>query len=91
MKMGTMYLGGRKVSDDEATQLTQEAYFIRHSKLWAVMQSTLRKDAETRMFNKALSFDDMWAGKMMMYNLSVQNKILLVPKQNNSSETSVTV
>lgn len=76
-----MYVGGVPANEEVARQLAEDAMYIRNSRLWSIMVNTLRKDSEVRMFTKSTTFDDMWAGKMMQYNLSVQEKILNVPKR----------
>lgn len=40
------------------------------------MQETLKDEAQTIMFLKSKDFQDMLVGKMMLYNLDVQNKIV---------------
>jgi hypothetical protein len=39
------------------------------------MQQTLRHHGQILMFEKSKSYDDMVAGKMLLYNLDLQEKI----------------
>lgn len=71
-----IYLGGEQLNNQEISNLQAEVRFLRSSKLWPIITSTLKSQAQDVMFNKSQTFDDMVAGKMMLRNLDVQEKIL---------------
>ncbi len=75
-KDGKVHLGDDVVTEAELKNLVAEASFIKRTRLWSLMTETLRLDAQQRMFNNSTSYQDMLNGKMMMYNISVQEKIL---------------
>lgn len=78
---GGTYLGNEKITQAQADNLALEAKRIEATRLWQVMMETLKNDANQKMFTNSVSFDDMWAGKMMIYNLSVLDKIISTCKQ----------
>lgn len=75
-KAGTLFLGGREVNPQEKKRLQNEAAFFQRSLLWKVMTSTLVEHSYQKMFRKSMSFDDLYFGKAMLYNVDVQEKIL---------------
>lgn len=71
-----VYLGGIKMSDTETKNLREEAMFISKTRLWSILTSTLRAEAQEVMFNKSKDFEDMRSGKLMLYCIDVQDKII---------------
>lgn len=75
-KRGKIFLKGMPVSDSEAAQLKTEAIMFQKSRLWQVMQETIKEQASRVMFENSQNFDDMKTGKLMLRNLDVQRKIV---------------
>lgn len=71
-----IFLGGDQIAEQEANNLRSEVKFLRNSKVWAIITSTLKSQAQDIMFSKSQTFEDMRSGKMMLYNLGVQETIL---------------
>lgn len=68
-------IGGEQITGEIASQLNQEAHYILNTRLWSVLTSTLLEDAQERV-DKSVSWDDIWASKMMKYCISVMQKIV---------------
>jgi len=79
-KQGNIYLGGEKLDVTVARNLKEEAIFLGESQLWKLLTNTLRDQAQKVMFEQSTSYDDMRNGKMMLYNINVQEKIIAMLK-----------
>ncbi len=64
------------ITQGEVNQIKEELKYIKHTRAWAIMQGTLADEARKSLFEKAKNSDDMMAGKMLLYALDVQQKIL---------------
>jgi len=71
-----LMINGVVPRSDELKSIKVEAKYILESKTWALLTNTLKSQAQKKIFEKALSFDDCTSGKTMLYNLDVQDKIL---------------
>ena len=77
---GIIFIGSRRLEPAEIVALKGEADFLLQSNLWSIIGETLKDIACKTMFEKSTTFDDMRSGKMMLYNLSIQNNILNIFK-----------
>ena len=75
-KQGNLFLGGTKLQETELDSLRAEAEFLTNTHLWKILTMSLKEQAMKVMFEQSQTFDDMRAGKMMLYNLSVQENIV---------------
>jgi hypothetical protein len=75
-KLGKIKIDGIEISEGEKIALIEEAKFFRESRLYKIMMNTPKKMAMEAMYNLSQSYDDMKSGKMMLYNLSVQEKLI---------------
>ena len=71
-----VFVGGEQISHSEALSLKAEAKYLRKTRLWSLMQETLRDHAIQTITTKSMSWEDMKSGKLMLYNLGVQEKIV---------------
>ena len=67
---------GIDLTKEERISLRHEANQIKQTRLWSILTNTLVHQAHQKMFEKAESFDDMVAGKTMLYNIDIQKKIV---------------
>lgn len=75
-KTGQIFLGGERIEKELIPTLNSEATFIKESQLWSILSNTIGDIARKTMFDKSQNFDDMLKGKMLLYQLSIQNKII---------------
>ncbi len=73
---GTVFVGGEKVLPERLANLKAESEFLLNSDLWKLMNETIRYMAYDRMFIKSASFEDMQSGKMLLYHLDIQKKLM---------------
>lgn len=71
-----LYLGGEKLDVAQIQNLANEATMIMRTELWQVIYETLVKEAVDLQVKKAVSLDDIRHGRMMIYNLSVIQRML---------------
>lgn len=71
-----LFLNGREITELEMGDLKADAMYFGKSRLWNVLAETIRSQAMEVMFTKSKDFDDMRTGKMMLYNLDIQKKII---------------
>ncbi len=72
---GVLYLGGRKMSDNELRQLQAEVKALEGFRVWSIMTNSVRYIAQDKIFNKSLNFEEVMAGKMMLFNLDTIESI----------------
>lgn len=75
-KTGLIFLNKEQLGNQEVNNLKQEVKFFQSSRLWKIINATVRQQAQTIMFTKSASFDDMKAGKSILRTLDVQDNIL---------------
>lgn len=80
-RMNLIFVNGEQISHSEALSLQAEAKFIQKTRLWSIMQETLKDHAQKTMITQSKSFEDMRSGKLMLYNLSVQKNLLDVAQK----------
>lgn len=73
---GVTVLGGRRLLPAEVNQLRNEARVLRKMKLWNAMHETVIESAKKMMFENSRSYEDMRAGKTILYALDMQSNIL---------------
>lgn len=69
-------LNGEKIASGQLVKLRHDANIIKDTDLWKIFENTLRSHAHKMMFTKSQTFDDVLSGKLMLYNLDIQKKIL---------------
>ena len=69
-------LGGEKVSKEYLSRLKSDANILKDMEIWKIFEHTIRAQAHKAMFVKSENFEDVLAGKLMLYNLDVQRKIV---------------
>lgn len=74
-KTNLLYLGGEQIGKLEAHSLLEEVRFLEKTKVWQIMQETLRSQAMEKAFKSSVNFQDLLTAKLMLYNLDVQKKI----------------
>jgi hypothetical protein len=73
---GQLFLGKKPLNNEAVGELQSQASLIKNLKLWELLNSEMKYGAQEMMFNKALSYQDMTAGKWMLYTLDVMNSKL---------------
>ncbi len=75
-KTGLIFVGGKRLEEPTIMNLKAESEFFKNSQLWKIINESLKSQAQKTMFENSTTFEDMMTGKMMLYDLSFQNKIL---------------
>lgn len=70
------YHRGQELSPLELRNLREEVIFIKNSQLWEIITNSLKEEARKAMNENALTFDDMRSGKLLLYAISLQEKII---------------
>jgi len=77
---GTWYyiftLAGKNLTDNQVRNLNNEARALKSMELYKIITTTLANDAKKTMFEKAVDFDGMKAGKAMLHTISVIETIV---------------
>ena len=71
-----IYINGKKLDENELLSLKQEVHRFKASQLYQLLQETPKQQSLKLIFEKSENFDDVRNGKMILYTLDVQNKIL---------------
>lgn len=75
---GIVYLAGDRLTEQELKNLDEEIKYIKTMRIYNILFDTVREQARLVMFEKAKDFDDMRAGKSILYSLSVFENIFKV-------------
>lgn len=77
---GFIFIGGKSIDEDRILNLQSEANFILQSDLWKILDETIRFMAYEMMFVKSKTYEDVQSGKMWLYHLDIQKKIMSIFK-----------
>lgn len=73
---GLVFIGGERILPERLANLKAESEFVLKSELWKLMTETVRHMAYDMMFTKSTNFEDIRSGKMLLYHLDVQKKLM---------------
>lgn len=85
---GIIYIGGQRVDPVRLASLQAESTFLLNSELWKILSETIRHMAHEIMFTKSKTYEDLLSGKMWLYHLDIQKKILETFKSFRKPPTS---
>lgn len=77
---GVIRIGNKAITDNELRQLQAEVKALEGFRIWSIMTHSVRHIAQDKIFNKSVNFDDVVAGKLMLYNLDTIESIARVVK-----------
>jgi hypothetical protein len=66
----------RNLEEGQRKELAAQARFIKESDLWKRMLLETKRKAQQQMFEKSMSWDDMYFGKAMLYVIDMLDKRL---------------
>lgn len=72
----TALLGGKKLTQNQLSQLQQEAGLLEQMLIWKIFINTLPHEAELRMFKLAKTTEDMFFGKAILHAVGVMQSIV---------------
>lgn len=75
---GIVYMNDKMLDAATVHNFKQEAEVISQLGLWKAMLATLEASAQKRIFIDSKDLNDILAGKMALYNISLMKKILTV-------------
>lgn len=71
---GKLKLGGEPIEVGQRNSFRIEARTIQDMQLWRSLRETLKQKAHESMFSKSRSWEDMFFGKALLYNLDLIEK-----------------
>lgn len=80
-------LGGKKLSDNQLSQLQQEVGFLENTLIWKVFTNTLPHEAELRMFKGMKTLEDSHYGKAILHAVGVMEAIVRAIKNPMKEDT----
>lgn len=75
-KVQIIKLGKQQIADEEWRNLAAETKAFENFRIYSILFNTLAEQAKLRMFEKALSDNDLMFGKAMLYTLDVMKQFL---------------
>jgi hypothetical protein len=75
-KSGIVFINGVQITNSEKTNLRLEAELLEKTRLWKILTDTISDHAEKRMFINSTKWEDVLAGKMALYNISIIKNIV---------------
>jgi len=79
-KTKEIFIDGNKIDQGEAEAIREEAKYLEKTRIWALIIGSLNDQARERMFEKAVTIDDLLFGKALLYTLSIQKQIISIFK-----------
>lgn len=73
-KVRGIMLGDKALTENEANELSNDAKFLKRSRLWKLLIESMQYSANDSLFNKSQTIDDMVFAKAMLYTLDVMEK-----------------
>lgn len=73
---GIILIGGERVSEERLTNLRSESEIFLQSDLWKILSGTITFMAYNQMFVKSQKYEDTLSGKMWLYHLDIQKKLM---------------
>lgn len=80
MEKGVIKLDDKTITDTELRQLKTEVKALQGFRIWSIMTNSLKFQAQDKIFNRALDFNDTTYGKALLYNIGLQESIINVIK-----------
>lgn len=76
IKGRNIYIGGMQMNDTQTQELKNAAKVLKQMHLWTLLNTQVKLAANRRMFEKSTSYNDMYFGKAMLYNVDmVEQKV----------------
>lgn len=75
-KTGKVFIGKEEIDEARLVNLRNEADFLSKTEIWKLLSETIRYYAYEKMFIKSESLNDLMSGKMWLFHLDTQQKIL---------------
>lgn len=69
-------LAGEKITKETLLQLKGECDLLQKSKIWGILQETIKQKAIEKSILKSTDFQQVIAGKMMLHNLGIMKSIV---------------
>ncbi len=83
-KTGLVFLGGVRLDEPQIMNLKSEAEAITSMQIWKTLSETIKEQAQKTIFNNSIEWQDVLNGKMCLYTLSLQQKVLDIFKDYKS-------
>ena len=75
-KAGLLMCNGEQLTEAEISSLQEEIKFLTKTRIWGILTNTLKDMARQTMCENSQTWDDMLTGKMMLFNISIQENVL---------------
>jgi len=75
-KKGNLYLNGTLIEGKKLDDLRHEVILYKNTMLWGILSNTLKHQAQEIIFANSKDLQDVLNGKMVLYTLDVQEKII---------------
>lgn len=83
-KHKTFFIKGHVISPEQTQQFIEDALLIKNTGLWKHLMNAMKHEANLRMYQNSLSFDDMVAGKWALWTLDIiEQKVENIAKLGN--------
>jgi hypothetical protein len=73
-KVNGIILGKKRLTDNEAMELANDARFFKRSRLWKLLIESMQYSANENLFKKSQTVEDMIHAKATLYTLDVLEK-----------------
>lgn len=74
---GKLWVGDDLLDESSVEALRQEVNFLRKTRIWRILNETIKFDAQRRMFEQSTCWEDVMFGKAVIYTLDLIDKIFI--------------
>lgn len=89
LEKGVVYIGGKPASENEIRQLLAEIKALETSRLWQILNETVKNDAVDRGWNKSTNLEHLNTAKTIFYALDLQSSIIKIIKTQDKKKHMV--
>ena len=76
-----LYIGGQEASRETVTQIKAEVEFFERSRLWYILQETVKQKAIEKAVLQSTKWEECLAGKMLLHDVGLRKSMLEAVKR----------
>lgn len=71
-----LYIGGKEVADNELVELKSQATYFVNTRLWRIMQESVKQKAIEKAVLQSKNWEETLAGKMLLHDVGLRNAMM---------------
>lgn len=71
-----LFIGGQEIGDSELVELKSQATFLVNTRLWRIMQETVKQKAIEKAVLQSKNWEEALAGKMLLHDVGLRKTMI---------------